>query len=304
MSIPKLWSNNSIEIYNPLDILYHVNPEIAALAFANKESILTPEIMPLIANFRSMQSEERKTAIRELTKKLGIEAHERETLAEISSRIDINRMSETQYTKRVDIIDSGTTERERIRRESSLEQVVQLSEAEVRKTLSNNKSAVEIEKMKYFALMKMVNDYNNGNKYISDNDYKARKFEAEAQKEVIMFVESIRSGTMREISANQINGLIKQTEMLASYNLQKTRMSNDKEIEIARINQQTTMYSELMRVECEKAKSLGIIGKASWDTAEKGLELGTLALIQANKTEYSADIKSNFGNLSLKINIK
>lgn len=72
--------NSSSLRYNPFDAIANTNPEIASLIYLNKNGILQPEVMPLIATFRTLEAKEKLGAMNAIVAHAKIDADERVAL--------------------------------------------------------------------------------------------------------------------------------------------------------------------------------------------------------------------------------
>lgn len=268
--LQRMFSGGSeIQLYNPLDVLFTVNPEIGALAYAHKERVLTPELMPLLANFRQMQRDERITFLREMTQRMGIEAHERE----ISKIVD----GDVHKTK---LVEQGLTTR------SSIEA----------------NAAIDIQRLKYSSHAKMVNDYVQGQRYISDNECKARMLEAKSIADTLQMVARIRRGEVETTSKHRLEQAVTIAALETRSALEQAEILRKRDTELAYIHQQTALALSSIHLGAEKARAQGIIGVECYKTIAEALISGTSGLVQSGLRNYQAIIhNSKFGDTEIRI---
>lgn len=241
------YNNGSwLQCYDPYDILWEANPEICALAYADKEKILSPELMPYIALFRRLQSDEKINLTREMTQRLAIKAD-----------VVKQKIVGTTLQNLETLTQNGLTTREQIR-------------ADTRKNESNNiltATLAEVEALRYSEMMKyetklkIAEDYVAGQRYISDNELEAVACEMNAIKDALICTEQIRAGTLaRKIDAQ----LIERTKTMEYNYLAKIaeaetlrardRLQQNTEITNNYITQRTMILKALVDLEIENAR--------------------------------------------------
>lgn len=311
-------SKSPIEYYSPLDVLYHFNPELGTLAYARRAELLTPDLMPLFVKWREFQSHEKIEAMRSIIHKLGIEAHEREILAEINGSITRTKISEDGLTNREGII----SEREKYNSDNQLRGIRTQAEAilegerihsgrdkyisdnELRGLEIKSKAELEFQKMKCLTDAKIYEEITKGKMYASEKEADARKIEALARKDAIILAEQIRSGALERISANELEMKVKTLMIQTDARMKEAEMRRKHEMDLAYIQQETNMHAHLMQVEAERARAFGLIGVEAYRTMGLGIIEGTRALVELNKSHYIASGKSRFGKFNLEIRIE
>jgi len=280
-----------IESVSPLDVLYHENPEVASLVYANKHNLLSPDILPYIANYRAMQHEEKLQCMREITNRLGIEADWRKYEKGVDGNIRQRDMIEhgqseritteqNQATERMKIHENSLTERVRIENnsnsdiaklaileesnrskishESSIRHAEIVNEGLTERTKHDREAYSDIMKTKYAFNRHIIQEHINGQKYISDNELKALSVEAESQKEIIVFTESIRHGTLLQLSNDELEAKIKAAELKYTKSIQEAEVirdtifdSNRKEIVNCYVTEQSKIIRAMFAQEIE-----------------------------------------------------
>ena len=327
--LPERYVESPIECYSPLDVLYNINPELRSLAYARRAEILTPDLMSLFAKWRELQSQEKIAAMKCIVERLGIEAHEREIIAGINGEITRTRISEDAETGRVHLIQRGLTERESIiagRENYNSDNQLRGIQAQAKammdresiiagkdRYVSDNdlkgleiksKAELEMQKIKCFTDAKIYEEITKGKMYVSDREAEARKIEALARKDAIILAEQIRSGTLERISANELELKVRTLMLQTDAKMKEAEMRRKHEMDLAYIQQETNMHAHLMQVEAERARAFGLIGIEAYRTMGQGIIEGTRALVEMNKSHYTASGKSKFGKFNLEIIIE
>lgn len=316
--LPEAQSRSPIECYSPMDVLYNINPELGALAYAHRHEILTPDLMPLIANFRELQSREKIEVMRSIIQKLGIEAHEREIIAGINGEITKARISEEGLTTREGII----SDREKYNSDNQLRGIRANAEAMLEgervhsgrdKYISDNelkgleikaKAELEFQKMKCLTDAKIYEEITKGKMYVSDREAEARKIEALARKDAIILAEQIHSGALERISTNELENKVRTLMIQTDARMKEAESKREHELDLAYIRQETAMHAHLMQVEAERARAFGLIGVEAYRTMGQGIIEGTRALVELEKSNYAVSGESRFGKFSLSIKIE
>lgn len=277
-----------VERYNPLDILFTQNPEVASIAYANRANVLTPDILPSMEHFRTCQMNEKVKIAQEITNRLGIDAHEREVRAWIEGNVET-----TQLTQ------GGLTERQRIAANSQNHQ----SDNQLKAVTAASEMTRDVQKLKYATAAKIYNDHVDGMKYLSDNEVKAKKLEAEAIRDAVMFTEEMRRGAIEQVSADRLEKATRVAMIRSNQKLQEAEIARDGKIQLAYIQQETERNWAMMNLETERARSLGLIGVACYDAIGRGFQSAAQLLMQSGKSHYHASMRSEFGNIELDVKI-
>ncbi|GEM_PF-1930206 len=211
---------HSIDSYsNPFDALYAINPEIASLAYAAKDKCLAPEVIPAISVFRKMQRDEKIATLDAIINKLGIESEERKYELLMGTTKDLRQME--CDTERYGI---DSTERMHAKDNDTKRYTVGLrEEGLIKRTSIMANTSLDLLRLKCDADVKIVQQQIDGEKYLSDNELKATYIEAQALKEMVIFVESARAS----IRGKEIDAQLREKITIAEVNY----LSKIKEVE-------------------------------------------------------------------------
>ena len=187
---PQIIRTGDLVAYDSLDVLAHINPEIASLVYANKSGILTPEILPYMARFRELQTVEKLGLLDHIAECSRIDADERKNQVVQVTKLGITKLREDGKTTRTFMHESGETER----------------------TGLMCRAAVDINKLKYEANVRIIQEQMSGARYISDNQLEATHVQAEALKYSIVRGEEIKAMARIKESQNNLAGIVKKAE--------------------------------------------------------------------------------------------
>ncbi|MFH0701076.1 MAG: hypothetical protein V2A62_01425 [Candidatus Woesearchaeota archaeon] len=275
-------SLSNLQMDHPLDVLYRVNPEIASLAYANRENWLTPEIMPQIAQFREYQMHEKIALLDFIVERSAIDSNERIQM-EAQRTMEAIAQIEQDGAVRVETIRTdGMVEAQRIRYNSETEMVriqsraaVDIRKIECDTDTTISLAALDVQKMKYEIDVKMMQEHIAGQRYLSDNQLKATCIEAEALRDAIIFSETARAMSEDKKTEAQLRQAIHQAEttfMARMYEAEMMRQDHHDE-RIARITEtyiitqgQIMRDSILAKIEATRIK--GEAEKESYRTIE------------------------------------
>lgn len=277
------FGRRDIEWYSPIDVLYFVNPELGSLAYANKSKILTPELIPLITNFRELQHIEKKELMKNILCKLAIESEEKKVIAALENESQIISSIQDNVTTRQRIITSGQNYR---------------SDNQVKMVDIQAKNALEFQKLKYSTDARIVNDYIDGEKYISDNEYNARRIEAIARRDALIFEDRMRTSQIKRISKDQLE------DKLAYYNseIKRAEIARDKEIQLKYIENETMLQSLNFQTEIERARILGELTTKTYDVLTQVIIEGTKVLAKSSYTTLEGQgLSESAGNFKYRI---
>lgn len=191
-----------ISRYSAFDALASVNPEIAAITYANRAGILQPEVMPLIANFRTCQRDERIAALGAIVEHARIGADERMNLVINRTKERITGLQETGKIRRIELREAGATARTALH-ETGL----------TRRTELECSAAMLISRLKYETDVQIVREQSSTRRYISDNQLKATYIEATALRDSIIATERFRAITKMKESGDRLAEAIRKSEM-------------------------------------------------------------------------------------------
>lgn len=250
----------------PLDALYDLNPEIATLAYAHREKLLSPQILPYVARFRELQSDERIATIGALVEKLKIETGAEVAKYGVDGQVEMTRLSEDGLTTRTGIVQDGLTKRTKMESEVKFDYQKKMHElgmhhldSQVEMTRFSEDGLTrreeirmnglrDLQKLKYDANVRMLQSHIDGQKYLSDNQLKATHVEAEAYKQAMQTRESIRAETERRVSKDRLEEKIKTAAI--------EFVGKIREAEIMRESNRTKVMSEVTQVYIEKQAEL------------------------------------------------
>tara|TARA_Y100000310_G_scaffold333062_1_gene409858 strand:+ start:578 stop:1543 length:966 start_codon:yes stop_codon:yes gene_type:complete len=221
---------------NPLDALYAINPEIATLAYAHREKLLSSEILPYVARFRELQSEEKIALIGGLVEKLRIETEGEVAKYRVDGQVEIVRTSEAGLTRRAEI------ERDSLK---------------------------DLHKLKYDAEVKMLQAHIDGQKYLSDNQLQATHIEAEAHRHAIETTERLRAETARRVSSDRLEERVRSAAIEFAGRMREAEILREREhrqalSEVARtyIEKQTELCLATFEAEVKMAAMFVEVEKA------------------------------------------
>lgn len=213
-----------VELYDPMDVMYHNNPELGSLVYANRAGLLDDKILPYIAGFRKLQHDEKLALMDHITQRMEIASAEERDKYRVDGQIRFKDLHENGMTRRVTLQEGGLTERAKIQANS------------IR----------DIQKTKYEIKRQIVKDYVEGQKYISDNECMATKLEAEALRDAIMFTEGIRADVSVRVSEHNLIGRVREAEIQYAARIKEAEALRDAKISEHRSN----VAMEYIRAQC------------------------------------------------------
>ncbi len=262
--------SGSITMHDPFDALYHINPEIATLAYAHKSKILTPEILPYVAKFRSLQSKEKIALLGSIVDKLGIESNERiNIMRDVTARygIDSNERKHGMTTSAMRDISiskqNGLTERARIQANTIDNVCAREQRGRTERELIHSHTALNLQKIKYEARYAIARNEGDVQKYLSDNELEATRVEAETLGGAIRFAAEARRDTELGKSQMGMETRIREAELSYARGIAKAEYIRD----AATIKQR----GEIIRLYIEK--QAGIIREAAMGKAKATSEV-------------------------------
>ncbi len=303
-------SRSNLQMDHPLDVLYRINPEIASLAYANRENWLTPEIMPQIAQFRECQMHEKIALLDFIVEKSSIDSNERIQM-EAQRTLEAIAQIEQDGAVRVETIRTdGMVEAQRIRYNSETEMVrvqskaaVDIRKMECETDTTISLAALDVQKMKYEIDVKIMQEHMAGQRYLSDNQLRATCIEAEALRDAIIFSERVRSMSEDKKTEAQLKQAIYEAEtkfMTRVYEAELARQDHHD----GRIAQITETYimaqAQIMRdsilAEIQTAKVKGAAERESYRTIGN-IARDVLQLSNSRRTVVRGE--SNYGKIEV-----
>lgn len=276
--IRKTLGGSELQTYHPLDLLHQINPEIATLAYADNSGIISPEILPYIALFRKLQSDEKIELIRGMTQRYGYDA-----------QITINRDNEDGMIMRTRLREDGMTER----------------------GINGGQTLVDLAKLKYDFGRAVVADHVDGQKYLSDNELMGLRYETEAQVECVRLSETLRAETAQQLSRNELEGIIVASERNYAGLIRQAEIArgmgkdtNQKEITIAYIEGQVGINRAMIEFHIEEQRTMAVIGSAYYDTMKGIGDAGIEFLKTSGKDKFSFKGSGEFGDLNVDIEVE
>ena len=211
--VPFRLEHGSISSYNAFDALASINPEIAAVAHANRAGILQPKVMPLLANFRGCQRDERIATLGAIVEHARIGADERMNLVINQTQERIVGLQEGGKTTRTGLREYGATKRTELH-ETGLTRRTELQEdGTTERTGLECNAAMHISRLKYEADVQIVREQVSGQRYISDNQLKATYIEATALRDSIMATERFRAMAKMKESGDRLTEAVRKAEI-------------------------------------------------------------------------------------------
>lgn len=183
-------TQSSIYYDDPLDLLWRMNPEIGSLAYAHRGELLSNDLLPYVAHFRSLQSDEKIALLRAMTERAGIDADERKHNYGVNATERMNSLNVSSRGKIATITQEGLTRRQQIVAQNML----------------------DLQKTKYEAKYRIVQANIGSQKYISDNELEAVRVEAEAIAGAIEFSTQMQRDAMLGASQMDMETRIKEAE--------------------------------------------------------------------------------------------
>lgn len=185
---------------HPLDVLWDISPEIASIAYAHREGLLSPEILPAIVGFRECHAQEKIATLRAIVDRLAIDADERKTHIIAQTR---ERIGQLEY-------EAGIT-RASMASDAQIQSTVIHETANVRREQLRSNTALEVQKLKYETNRYAIEQNEQTQRYLSDNQVRALHTEAVALRDIIVFIETNRNA----LRAKELDAQMKAKAMAA-----------------------------------------------------------------------------------------
>lgn len=183
--------------HHPLDVLWNINPEIASIAYAHYEGLLSPEILPAIVGFRECHTQEKIATLRAIVDRLAIDADERKTHVIAQTRERLGELEREAMTAQASMAAGAQVQGQQIKSDGERDVAIIQGTAEVRMQEMRSRTAFEVQKLKYELNRYAIEQNIQGQRYLSDNQIRALYIEAQALKDMIIFVETHR-GALKE----------------------------------------------------------------------------------------------------------
>lgn len=296
-------STVNLEAYHPLDVLYQVNPEIASLAYANKENWLSSEIMPHLARFRECQTTEKVALLNYIVERSAIDSNERIQMEAQRTMEAIAQIEQEGEIKVETIRTAGIIESTRIRYDAEKE--INSVQAEAAKDMMRvqSQAALDVQKLKYEADIKIVQEHMNGQRYLSDNQLRATIVEAKALRDAIVFSERMRAMSKDRRTDAQLKQAIHQAELnfMSRMYEAETMRQGEYTKSLARIIETYILaQAEILRTsalgEIREAEIQGENERESYRTIA---EIAKTALVHSPSTRTRVRGSSKYGNIEV-----
>jgi len=310
--VRKMFGNDEMHNRNALDIMYDVNPEIASLIYADGEGMISPENRPLVAGFRKLQSDEQIAFIEGMTKKYGYD-----------TMYDMNQDSEDGKDYRAELEENGKDYRTEIMLDSAdyraeleedgmYDRTKLMEDGMTIRQVNNGKNLLDLAKLKYDFGQKVLEDHLGTERYLSDNELKAVRFEALAQAKSIKLIHTLQSNTAKQLSKDKLEGIIQTSEIESVRLIRQAEElrgmgqdANRKDITVAYIKEQAGINRALIKAHIAEGNSNAKMVSAYYGAVKQiGSKVGT-ALIKSNdKKKIKIRSKGEHGNLNLDIEVE
>lgn len=276
--VQRMFGGSEIECSHPLDVMHRINPELASLAYADKENLLSSRILPYMALHRRLQSNEKIALIEGMARKYGYDA-----------QIAVNRDSESGATDRVRLREDGMTQRAGI----------------------EGKTLVDLQKLKYEANRAIINAHVDGQKYLSDNEVKALSIEANAYVESVRLHETLQAETARQLSKDKLEAMVTESEMKYAALIRQAEEvrgmqadANRRDISTAYIREQAEINRALINAGVEGMRIQGEVKKTYYKTMGELGKGGIELLGKTGKRKFSFRGKGELGDLNFDIDVE
>lgn len=305
--IPFRIEQSGISAYGAFDALAQVNPEIAAVAYAHKDGILQPEIMPYIARFRELQTTDKLGVLNFITENAQIDANVEMNYDDNQTMRDVTQIRESNKTQRTGIREHGAIKR------VELQEFRETTRTEIRESGATQRTdlecraAVDMNRMKYEADVQIVREHMAGQRYLSDNQLKATYIEAQALEKAM----KIQSLTNRSMSKDRLMEVIKKAEFEYLAKIQEAeilRATEDQRITSNVISNylavQAQMYQLYLQHEFKLELIKGKTEKQAHKSDEEMVKEALRAITTGNLEEILIEIKSTYGPKTIKVSAK
>jgi len=270
--------DQNVSCYDPIDAMWMINPEIASLAYANRNDLLKPEILPYVARFRELQTVEKLGVLNYLTENSRIELNERVNKVISRTQENIARLQE-----------SGAIERSKI----------------------EGQTLIDVSKLKYESRVRIVNAQMECQRYLSDNQLRATHIEAQALRDSIISSERIRAIARMKESSDNLEGVIKTAEFnyLSRFSeAEALRAIEDQRITADVVSAYLSVQGELYRSFMNYQIQIGKLKSQERSETFRGLAKMTksvcVLLAEKDAREVSIDAETPSGPIKLSVRLK
>lgn len=262
-----------VRTWDPVDLFFAHPDNMAAAAYAIENGLITPEMLPLVANYRNASRDEKIHFWKEGTKRMGIEAHEREINAIVDGKMNMVRIVQDGESYRMELVqkaenyrkgieERGLTDRVRIVQDERTKRQSMLIDGRKYEIDKIAENTLKLEELKYKRDLAIWNGRNDVTRHVSDNELEARLVQAVAGVNKIKFAKEFELERAKYISDNELKEKSLEYQALLRKAEIEVRGSKD----IAYINKEMAMYANLMRLKIAKARNEGLIGAKVQET--------------------------------------
>jgi hypothetical protein len=213
----------ALQSSGPFEALQRIDPALVTRAFEDRQSFLTPEFLPYIVGYRDLPE---KTQVELVYKFMDRYQVDSEANIQRGSQ-QVERYGIDADVRKTEIVEGGLKERvridsnTRIDAQSRIQQVanhgidVDFRKTEVveggltKRAKIEMQGFVSLQKLKCETAEKISSDYEEGQRYLSDNQVKIAEIEADAYLDGISVIETIEAATARGISRDSLEKEIK-----------------------------------------------------------------------------------------------
>jgi hypothetical protein len=324
------YGDSPLGYYHPIEVLWHINPEIATLAYANRTGWLSSEIAPHLARFRECQTQEKIAILRSIVDKLAINADERKTELIERTRekisliekegllgaesIKANASIETQSIKsrneKEAIIGSESIKakalvesqgiKSRYEKETILGAESIKATSGIEMELIRAQTALDVQKIKYETARYVLEQHVEGQKYLSDNQLEATRIEAEALRDMIISSEQIRAAAQDRTTEANLVERITSAEYQYLSRIQEAEIvrqgreyENNATIAQSYLFAQAIITRSALSYELAKKRAAGLVDQASYQALADIAKEGVklLARDKVNKITFRGRTK-------------
>lgn len=291
---PDQIKNISLNSSSPIEALYRINPEIAALAYADKKNILSPKMIPAIVKFREYQSNEKIAIVNALVIKYGMDKFSEVAKYRVDGQVDMNRTSEEHATRRTGLREDGLTKRLNLHENGLTERtsIEQLQQTE--RELAKMDAYKDMHRIEYEARVKMMEMQTQGQIKISENQLRATYAQAEAHRDAIISTERIRADAKKGIAKSKLEARLKEAGIKFATKIREAELLTQREAHSNRsrvaetyLRLQTQLYLENLQkstaLEIRKAELSSKNYAAKQQTTREGIDLLKEAVKQGRK---------------------
>lgn len=274
----------------PFEALAHINPEMAVVAYAHKSGLINEKNMPLLANFRYLQSKEKMALVNSMTDQY---------LADKRAQTDMYR------------VDGAVTITKEVQRGLTIRNETSETEA-TKRALIQAEAMEKAKRMDYEVSVRAINANLEERKYLSDNQLIAVREEAEARKNELIAVNQIRADAERGISRDRLEERVRIATMEFNEKMALAQTYRDVKRDEAIVETTKSWLEYQTKIMTEMVIYHGKIGLAKERTnqekertAQKSLDVGMHIADRAMQTgQEEVDLSINLDGRRIDITYK